>query len=162
MISYVYVRSGHKKARPVKNRKEYLAIRNTEANAKNYAAARAGDKNAKARLKQFNYNDLLPNGVLKGCCKVKNTGSMAGTEVVQLYVGFDNSKVDRPVKILRGFRRVDLAPGEEKEVVICCPVEKLAYYNAYTREMEVEHMVHQVYIGTSSDNRDLLRGTVEI
>ena len=74
MISYVYVdRSGHKKARPVKNRKEYLAIRNTEANAKNYAAARAGDKSAKARLKQFNYNDLLPNGVLKGCCHTAST-----------------------------------------------------------------------------------------
>ena len=74
MISYVYVdRSGHKKARPVKNRKEYQAIRNTEANAKNYAAARAGDKNAKARLKQFNYNDLLPNGVLKGCCHTAST-----------------------------------------------------------------------------------------
>ena len=74
MISYVYVdRSGHKKARPVKNRKEYLAIRNTEANVKNYAAARAGDKNAKARLKQFNYNDLLPNGVLKGCCHTAST-----------------------------------------------------------------------------------------
>ena len=74
MISYVYVdRSGHKKARPVKNRKEYLAIRTTEANAKNYAAARAGDKSAKARLKQFNYNDLLPNGVLKGCCHTAST-----------------------------------------------------------------------------------------
>ena len=74
MISYVYLdRSGHKKARPVKNRKDYLAIRNTEANVKNYAAARAGDKNAKARLKQFNYNDLLPDGVLKGCCHTAST-----------------------------------------------------------------------------------------
>ena len=100
--------------------------------------------------------------MLKGCCKVKNTGSREGTEVVQLYVGFENSKVDRPVKILRGFQRVNLAAGEEKEVVISCPVEKLAYYNAYTREMEVEHMVHQVYIGTSADNADLLKGTVEI
>ena len=64
MINYIYIdRSGHKKARPVKNRKEYFAIRNAEANAKNYEAARAGDKKAKARLKQFNYNDLLPNGV---------------------------------------------------------------------------------------------------
>ena len=74
MISYVYLdRSGHKKACPVKNRKDYLAIRNTEANAKNFAAARAGDKNAKARLKQFNYNDLLPDGVLKGCCHTAST-----------------------------------------------------------------------------------------
>lgn len=102
------------------------------------------------------------DGVLKARCKVKNTGAVKGAEVVQLYVGFDNSKVDRPVKILRGFARVDLAPGEEKEVTIECPVEKLAYYNAFTREMEVEHMPYQVYIGTSSDNNDLLEGTVEI
>ena len=68
MISYIFTdRSGHKKARPVKNRKEYFAIRNTEANVKNFAAARAGDKKAKMALKQFNYNDLLPDGVLRGC-----------------------------------------------------------------------------------------------
>lgn len=95
-------------------------------------------------------------------CKVKNTGAVAGTELVQMYVGFENSKLDRPVKILRGFARVDLQPGEEKEVSISCPVEKLAYYNAYTRKMEVEHMEYQMYIGTSSDNRDLLKGSVTI
>ena len=68
MISYIFTdRSGHKKARPVKNQKEYFAIRNTEANVKNFAAARAGDKKAKMALKQFNYNDLLPDGVLRGC-----------------------------------------------------------------------------------------------
>ena len=68
MISYIYTdRSGHKKARPVKNRREYFAIRNTEANVRNFAAARGGDKKAKMALKQFNYNDLLPNGVLRGC-----------------------------------------------------------------------------------------------
>ena len=74
MINYIYVdRSGHKKARPVRNRKEYFAIRNTEANVRNYQQARQGDKKAKMRLKQFNYNDLLPNGVLKGCCHAAST-----------------------------------------------------------------------------------------
>ena len=97
--------------------------------------------------------------MLKGCCKVKNAGDMAGAEVVQLYVGFENSAVDRPVKILRGFARVELAPGEEKEVVITCPAEKLAYYNAYTRQMEVEHMEYEGYIGTSSSDKDLLKGS---
>ena len=68
MINYIYMdRSGHKKARPVKTRKEYFAIRNTEANVRNFRLARDGDKKAKAKLKQFNYNDLLPDGVLKGC-----------------------------------------------------------------------------------------------
>ncbi len=94
--------------------------------------------------------------------KVKNTGDVAGTEVVQMYVGFPESKVDRPVKILRGFQRVDLQPGEEKEVVITCPIEKLGYYNAYTRCNEVEHMNYDVYVGTSSDNKDLLKGSVKI
>ena len=74
MINYIYVdRNGHKKARPVRNRKEYFAIRNTEANVRNYQQARQGDKKAKMRLKQFNYNDLLPNGVLKGCCHAAST-----------------------------------------------------------------------------------------
>ncbi|MBE5807917.1 MAG: glycosyl hydrolase [Clostridiales bacterium] len=104
----------------------------------------------------------VQDGVLKAVCRVKNTGKVAGAEVVQMYVGFENSKVDRPVKILRGFARVDLAPGEEKQVTIECPVEKLAYYDPYTRAMEVEHMVHQVYIGTSADNGDLIKGCVEI
>ena len=66
-------RSGHKKARPVKTRKEYFAIRNTEANVRNFHLARDGDKKAKAKLKQFNYNDLLPDGVLKGCCHSAST-----------------------------------------------------------------------------------------
>ena len=74
MINYIYMdRSGHKKARPVKTRKEYFAIRNTEANVRNFHLARDGDKKAKAKLKQFNYNDLLPDGVLKGCCHSAST-----------------------------------------------------------------------------------------
>ncbi len=74
MINYIYLdRSGHKKARPVKDRKEYFAIRNTEANVRNFQQAREGDKKAKMRQKQFNYNDLLPNGVLKGCQHAAST-----------------------------------------------------------------------------------------
>ena len=68
MINYIYVdRGGHKRARLIKNRKEYFAIRNTATNLRHFEAARAGDKKAKMRLRQFNYNDLLPDGVLKGC-----------------------------------------------------------------------------------------------
>ena len=74
MINYIFTdRSGHKKARPVKNRKEYYTIRNTEANIKNFAKARAGDKKAKMALKQFNYNDLITDGVLRGCCHSAST-----------------------------------------------------------------------------------------
>ena len=54
MINYIYLdRSGHKKARPVKNRKEYFAIRNSEANVRNFEAARGGDKKFLTFASQF-------------------------------------------------------------------------------------------------------------
>ena len=95
-------------------------------------------------------------------CTVKNTGDRTGTEVVQMYVGFSHSKVDRPVKILRGFTRVALNPGEEKKVTITCPAEKLAYYDPYTRQMQVEKMEYELYIGTSEADADLLKGSISL
>jgi len=95
-------------------------------------------------------------------CKIKNTGGKEGTEVVQLYVGFSNSAIDRPVKLLRGFKRIALKPSEEKEAVISCPVEKLCYYNEKTGKMELEHMEYEVYIGTSSNSNDLLKGKIRL
>ena len=65
--------SGRKVARPVTNREEYLAQRNAPENVRNFQAARGGDKKAKARQVQYNYNDLLPDGVLKGCHHVAST-----------------------------------------------------------------------------------------
>ena len=65
--------SGRKVARPVTNREEYLAQRNAPENVQNFLSARGGDKKAKARQVQYNYNDLLPDGVLKGCHHVAST-----------------------------------------------------------------------------------------
>jgi beta-glucosidase len=97
-----------------------------------------------------------------GSCSVRNTGSREGDTVIQLYVGFKHSKLDRPVKLLRGFSRISLAKGERKEVRISCPVEKLRYYNAETAAFELESMEYEVYLGTSSAGRDLLAGTVRL
>lgn len=97
-----------------------------------------------------------------GRCTVTNTGAREGTEVVQLYVGFKNSGVDRPVKLLRGFSRVGLLPGESKEVNLSCPLEKLKWYNPQTAAWELEHMEYELYIGTSSSNKDLLEGNVAL
>ena len=79
-----------------------------------------------------------------------------------MYIGFSHSKVDRPMKILRGFVRVELQPGEEKQVAITCPVEKLAYYDPYTRQMTIEKMEYEMYIGTSEADCDLIKGTLQI
>jgi beta-glucosidase len=95
-------------------------------------------------------------------CKVTNTGSREGDEVVQLYVGFENSRVDRPVKILRGFERVSLKPGETTAVELFCPAEELKWYDPNHNTYVLDHMEYQVYIGTSSDNKDLLPGTVTL
>ena len=95
-------------------------------------------------------------------CTVTNTGGRDGAEVVQMYIGFKNSKVDRPVKLLRGFKRVELKAGESKEVSISCPLEKLCWYNPETNSWELEKMDYEVYIGTSSDNDDLLQGKITL
>ena len=69
MINYIYQKDGKgpKLARPVKSREEYIALRNAPDNAKNFYDARGGDEAAKGNQIEFNYNDLLPDGVLKGC-----------------------------------------------------------------------------------------------
>ena len=69
MINLIYQKDGKgpKLARPVKSREEYIALRNAPDNAKNFYDARGGDENAKGNQIQFNYNDLLPDGVVKGC-----------------------------------------------------------------------------------------------
>ena len=74
MINYIYIDgSGHKVARTVTNREEYFSLRNSVQNRRNLMFARSGDDKAKMNLVQFNYNDLLPDGVLKGCCHPAST-----------------------------------------------------------------------------------------
>ncbi len=96
---------------------------------------------------------------VQASCIIKNVGKREGAEVVQLYIGFKNSAVDHPVKLLRGFKRIKLAPGESARVEIACPVEKLKWYNPKTAAFELEKMTYEAYIGTSSAPWDLLAGS---
>ena len=76
MVNYIYIDAdGHKKARRVTNREEYLTLRNTPENCRHFAQGRKGDEKEKAKQAQFNYNDLLPDGVLKGCRHPSSTFS---------------------------------------------------------------------------------------
>ncbi len=101
-------------------------------------------------------------GFLEASCELKNTGPRTGDEVVQLYVGFSKSKFDRPVKSLMGFARETLGPGESKRVLIRCPLEKLARYDGAAKAWVLEPMEYEAWIGTSSAERDLLRGSFEL
>ena len=69
---------------------------------------------------------------------VTNTGSRAGDEVVQLYVRYPESKVARPLKQLRGFERVALAPGETRAVALRLAAEDLAYWSPERHAWVVE------------------------
>ena len=102
------------------------------------------------------------DGLVYACCGVKKTGGREGTEVLQMYVGFPQSKVDRPVRTLKGFKRSSLQPGEKRTVVISCPVEELAWFNEETGSFETEHMEYEIYMGTSSAPEDLLMTTITI
>ncbi len=113
----------------------------------------------------FAYSDVsavADGDALTGTVTVANTGSRAGDEVVQLYVGFENSAVDRPVKQLRGFQRVHLEPGESKTVSISVPMEKLKWYDPVHRSWQLEHVAHSVYMGCSADNKDLLKTEIQL
>lgn len=86
---------------------------------------------------------------------VKNTGKVKGAEIVQLYVGCEGSSVDRPVKVLKDFQRIELNPGEEKKVVLTVTKEDMAYYNEKTDAFEAEDITYIAYTGNSSAASDL-------
>ena len=100
---------------------------------------------------------LSQDSTLQVMVDVTNSSEVAGREVVQLYIGFSNSAVDRPVKLLRDFEKVDIAPGETKTVSLSVNASDLAWYNPETEQWEVELMEHEVYVGSSSAAKDLLQ-----
>lgn len=87
--------------------------------------------------------------------EVTNTGSRAGEEVIQLYIGFENSGIDRPVKLLRGFQKVELQAGETQRVKFEIKAEELAWYNPETKGWQIEEIDYTVYVGSSSALADL-------
>jgi len=97
---------------------------------------------------QMSASAIPADGQLCLSLQVKNCGERAGDEVVQLYVRYPNSKVTRPVKELRGFQRVSLAPGESKAVTFTLEASQLAYYGE--SGFVVEPGTVQVLIGSSS------------
>jgi beta-glucosidase len=101
--------------------------------------------------------DLTPtNGSVQVSVQVSNVGKRAGEEIVQLYVGCRDTAVDRPLKALKGFRRVALQPGETKTVSFELQPEDLAYYDVQEKRWAVEPAEYSVYVGASSREEDLL------
>ncbi|MFW9968823.1 MAG: beta-glucosidase [Candidatus Odinarchaeota archaeon] len=107
----------------------------------------------------FSYNNLqveIKINTITANVDVKNTGKVTGDEVVQLYIGLENSSIDRPIKVLRGFTRIQLKPNEIKTVNFEVPIKNLAFFNPDSNSWEIEKIKYSLYIGSSSRNEDLL------
>lgn len=111
---------------------------------------------------QIKESDLKKDGVLRATVNVTNTGTIAGEEIVQLYVGFKNSNIDRPVKLLRGFDKISIQPGETKTVDFEVAIEDLAWYDPRAKEWKVEKMSYELYVGSSSKLKDLLETSFDV
>ncbi|MBP2116386.1 glycoside hydrolase family 3 C-terminal domain-containing protein [Paenibacillus silagei] len=88
---------------------------------------------------------------------VKNTGSRAGKEVVQLYVSDVESHVIRPLQELKGFGKIELQPGEERSVTFTLDKRSFAYYNVQLSDWHVESGRFKIAVGSSS--RDIRLST---
>lgn len=99
----------------------------------------------------FEYSDLKagPAGVT---LTVTNTGSVAGAEIVQLYVAKPDAKIFRPAQELKGFARVFLNPGESREVTIPLDDKAFRYWNVRTNHWEVEGGCYELRVGASCED----------
>lgn len=88
-------------------------------------------------------------------CKVKNTGKIAGKEIVQLYVRDEDSKVIRPEKELKHFAKVFLAPEEEKTISFKLNFRDFAYYDPEVHAWQTSNGKYTILAGGSSDNLPL-------
>ena len=83
---------------------------------------------------------------------VENTGKVAGAEVVQLYLHDIESSVDRPIKELKGFAKVYLAPGESKKISITLTKRDLSFWDVNTNDWLAETGQFDVLLGTALNN----------
>ena len=115
---------------------------------------------------KFEYNDLKIDD--KGVSfKLKNVGEVKGKEVAQLYVEIEKSKIFREKKSLKGFVKVELEPGEEKEIHIPFDEYTFRYFNVKTNKWEVEEGDYHILVGASSRDISLMgrihkKGTTDV
>jgi beta-glucosidase len=111
--------------------------------------------------------DLTDNDSLKVTVTVKNTGAVAGKEIVQLYIKDVASNVIRPIKELKGFEKIMLQPCEEKSVSFTLDKRSFAYYNTEIKDWHVESGDFEILVGSSSKDIKLqetvcIKSTVEL
>ncbi len=93
---------------------------------------------------------------------LKNTGKVAGAEVVQVYVGMEQSAVERQKKLLKGFKKVYLEPGQSMTVSIPVDLDELRYFSNEQRKWIFEPGTYSFYVGSSSDDAALQVKALEL
>ena len=100
---------------------------------------------------------MTADGTVTVSVEVTNTGGRAGQEVVQMYIGDRKSSLPRPLKELKGFCKVSLAPGESKVVSFVIDREALSFFDPDRHEWVAEPGRFDVYLASASDD---VRGKV--
>ncbi|MFC1498429.1 beta-glucosidase, partial [Verrucomicrobiota bacterium] len=95
-------------------------------------------------------------------CTLKNTGSRVGADVVQLYVKAPDGTVKRPYRFLRGFDKVELKPGESKNVVIPLEINDLAFYDVQSRQWKAEKGRYTVELSDSGCSAPSLSAEIDL
>jgi beta-glucosidase len=95
-------------------------------------------------------NSLKNNEIVNLTFTLQNTGSYDSDEVAELYVSFPDSKVDRPAKALKGFKRVFVSKGENVKVTIPLNASDLTYWDIDKQAFVLEPGKVKYFIGSSS------------
>ncbi|MDQ1003479.1 beta-glucosidase [Neobacillus niacini] len=109
----------------------------------------------------INNEEIFDNELVEISVTVKNTGNVAGKEIIQLYVRDVESTVIRPEKELKGFEKVQLQPSEEKIVSFVLDKRSFAYYNVDLQDWHVESGEFEILVGKSSADIQL-KGRVQV
>lgn len=141
----------------VKFRSNYLDVPNTPLYPFGYGLGYTTFDYSPVRLSS---NELTPEGELTATVTVKNTGKREGTETVQLYIRDLVGSVSRPVKELKGFERITLAPGESRDVTFTVTPEMLKFYN-FNLDYVNEPGDFDLMVGPNSEEVSVARFTLK-
>ena len=101
---------------------------------------------------ELDNTEMLPDGTVTVSVKVTNTGDRTGRETVQMYVGDRKSSLPRPVKELKGFEKVTLAPGESTTVSFTVDRDDLGFFDPDRHEWVAEPGKFDIYVAAAADD----------
>ena len=117
---------------------------------------------------KFNYKNLIisklntKDSTYQISFDIENISNYNGKEVAQLYVGFNESKVDRPIKLLRGFKKILIPSKETKNVSFKLNINDLSWYNPEKKKWEIEEIKYKILVGSSSRKNDLIHSYISL